>query len=792
MKGILMDEDEESSVTAAAVNVICELSWRRPRDFLPLAPRLFDLLLDGGNNWMAIKIIKLFASLTPLEPRLVKRLLPPLATIIRTTPAMSLLYECINSIIQGGFFDEQDASQEREEIARLCVGKLCDMIAIEGDPNLKYVALLAFEKIAAAHPYLVSIHQEIIFRCLDDADISIRLQALSIGCQMINGDNLVLIVSRLLDQLRQASSQAKTARPTEQAGSSQIEPAADLDDEDPEESLRGPDLGPGKQLSMPVEYQKSIIDKILEMCGRDSFANVEDFEWYIQVLMDLHRLTPRSLADDQGGGAEQSSKPETSAKIGMEIRNIAIRVPSVRLAAVQAANTLLAAAAGQDHIAGPDRGILACAAWIAGEYAGILPQADETLDHLMLLPLGSLEPGVLSVFLQSLPKMLASVLREKTLAWSGEMKARVSLILARTINLVEPLTMHTALEVQERAVECLELARLSAEAVDSHDTTNLTGPGMLATGIPSLFQGTDLNPVAATAQRKVPLPDGFDFSQALNAHLDMFLNKEDGLPGDTDFDSAQNFYFQRPRPLSHPESSAAATSLGKSSNQGSSSRPRSPAQPALGRAERYARYQDDPFYITAPQEQQNPVSPVSHGRKEPDMDVDSIPIMDLGVGGSMDGSDTPDSTLTGAARPQKRRVHVAAEENFDNIGFQSGETDTKPSLGFKDNKAVRRAQAGLLQVDSSDIGSLDLEDGAVTGADNSKEEDEMAKALAEVERMRLEMQRASERAAHESSIPAEGALVKKKVKKKRKKETRPVSSRKGSHQRNEGAEHLSA
>ena len=54
-----MDDDEDPSVTAAAINVVCELSWRRPKDFLPLAPRLFDLLVGGGNNWMAIKIIKL-------------------------------------------------------------------------------------------------------------------------------------------------------------------------------------------------------------------------------------------------------------------------------------------------------------------------------------------------------------------------------------------------------------------------------------------------------------------------------------------------------------------------------------------------------------------------------------------------------------------------------------------------------------------------------------------------------------------------------------------------------------
>ena len=54
-----MDEGEDPSVTSAIVNVVCELGWRRPHDFLPLAPRLFELLVDSGNNWMAIKLIKL-------------------------------------------------------------------------------------------------------------------------------------------------------------------------------------------------------------------------------------------------------------------------------------------------------------------------------------------------------------------------------------------------------------------------------------------------------------------------------------------------------------------------------------------------------------------------------------------------------------------------------------------------------------------------------------------------------------------------------------------------------------
>jgi hypothetical protein len=47
---------------------------------------------------MLIKIIKLFGALTPLEPRLGKKLIEPLTNLIHSTSAMSLLYECINTV----------------------------------------------------------------------------------------------------------------------------------------------------------------------------------------------------------------------------------------------------------------------------------------------------------------------------------------------------------------------------------------------------------------------------------------------------------------------------------------------------------------------------------------------------------------------------------------------------------------------------------------------------------------------------------------------------------------------
>lgn len=55
--------------------------------------------------------------------------------LIRTTPAMSLLYECINGVIQGGILGDSDSAIGTEEIATLCVSKLRSMIMVHNDPN---------------------------------------------------------------------------------------------------------------------------------------------------------------------------------------------------------------------------------------------------------------------------------------------------------------------------------------------------------------------------------------------------------------------------------------------------------------------------------------------------------------------------------------------------------------------------------------------------------------------------------------------------------------------------------
>lgn len=795
IKDLLMDEEEDPSVTAATINVVCELGWRRPKDFLPLAPRLFELLVDGGNNWMAIKIIKLFATLTPLEPRLVKKLLPPLTNLIRTTPAMSLLYECINCIIQGGILESTDGLREGEEIASLCVGKLRSMIEVEDDPNLRYVALLAFNHIVSSHAHLVSLHQDAILSCIDDPDISIRLQALELGVNMVNSDNLMAVVGRLMRQLRNNPLSISTDDIGRRL-SGGVEPAADSEGEDPAATLRPVKGSMDDALPLPAEYRASIIRRILDMCSKDTYSNVNDFEWYIETLVQLVALVPpikrsadRTVIDQAHGhhDGSLSADEDIAASIGLELQNVAVRVNTVRAEAVSAAASLMAIDGGDvkfTNLGHGGEGVLRFAVWVAGEYSQWLPDPSETLTHAFQSRVQSLTPLTISAYLQAIPKILIRITSQDQSQWTPERKSMVSLLLARVTHFLDPLTTHPSLEVQERCVELLELMRVASQAVTDHDTDSDHGPLLLTRAIPSLYTGEEIKPVAPTAQKKVPLPDDLDLDTPLNENLVILLQRadQDSL---IDTESVEFDAFYNIRPNRKPEVTAAADTLPpvepeSVSYQQTEGGTLDPETQAKKRQERRIRNKDDPFYIASDDNvsgSSTPFHDIIRNANGEDVDVDSIPIMSLDLGDKVGGAESSDpEPRKPLKRKQPRKHHVVAmDENIDISGPPQTDRITDPRTtangGLASPAPGRRARAkkSLLEVDSSGLGAFSLDDeGSQLDVERQQVEDaDMAKALAEVERLRMEMQRASER-VQVQGIPPEGELVKKKKKKKRK------------------------
>ncbi|CAN8096070.1 unnamed protein product [Discula destructiva] len=782
IKERLMAPDEDPSVTAAIVNVVCELGWRRPHDFLPLAPRLFELLVDGGNNWMAIKLIKLFATLTPLEPRLVRKLLPPLTDLIRTTPAMSLLYECINGIIQGGILGEADDNSGREEIASLCVNKLRGMIMVDGDPNLKYVALLAFNKIVTTHPFLVAEQEDVIMECIDSPDITIRIQALNLVRGMVSSDNLMSIVGRLMRQLKSSTASGRQSAHPHELGSD--------DDADAEVAIDPREKEAEQAPPLPDDYKIEVIERVLTMCSQGNYSNVVDFEWYVDILMQLVRMAPvpRQLDDDldQNGTSTKLSAGGISEKIGNELRSVAVKVTAIRPAAVNAAELILRQFAAESTSAQPlTSGALGPLAWMVGEYCEQVTSSEDTLGHLLQIIPRSKYPDVLASCLQAIIKIFSSVTSSYD-DWTSERKAKTSLLLARIIHVLEPVVLDPNLEVQERAVEFTELLKLTSEAVSgqpaSNDEFQQDPPLLLTQAIPSLFTGWELNSVAVSAQKNVPLPDGLDLDDPIHPNLANLLAAGDYIAlGVEEEDEFEVYYHQKPPPTKFSSSEPAINKIADApveiatSYQASEESYLDPDILERRKAERAERNKDDPFYIGAPTSRtgtSTPIHNILQNANGPDLDIDAIPIMQLDLGKLEDAG--PLSPGRAAPRPKPRqRIVIAQDENLAGSGGSTPRNyDSENNSDALSKARAKKLKQSLLQVDSSNIGSLSLEGGGelstVSAYDyerQKQEEAEMAQAMKEVERLRLEMQRANERIQVAQGVDVEGTVVKKKKKK---------------------------
>ncbi|KAK0830665.1 AP-3 complex subunit delta [Friedmanniomyces endolithicus] len=789
IKELLLDEDEDPSVTAAIVNVVCELGWRRPQDFLPLAPRLFELLTAGGNNWMAIKIIKLFSTLTPLEPRLVKKLLPPLTSIIKTTPAMSLLYECVNGIIQGGIMEAVEGTMEGDEVARLCVNKL----VVEGDPNLRFVALLAFAKITSSHADIVAQHSDVILECIDDPDISVRTRALDLVVGMINANNLQQIVERLLKQLRSAGKAPAIADPTQDRGIPHgIEPLDDDDDEDMQKTIRAKETKSAQAPPLPDDYRTSVIERILEMCSREMYAHMNDFEWYIGVLVELVKQCPASTGSGTFGSHHAGvgkEIPSVADAVGDELLNVAVRVKAVRPEAAAAAQSLLLfdqreqmfPAAGSGG-----QGVLSAAAFIAGD--------------------AHLPPQTLASYLQAVPKVFTALTSDQRTTWTSARRTNTTLLIARVIHFLEPLTLHPSLEVQERAVEYLDLMRLASEAASSQPTSEESDgyaepPLLLTQAIPSLFTGMELNPVAAAALRKVPLPADLNLDEPINSNLQTLLQQAEDDASDFasgQADEVSRFYNEKPsavavtqhqRPaadsLLDPPSSALASRSSSYQHDAETDPLDRAAAKARQRAERRERYKDDPYYIDPDRDGSGTSTPTAlhnilRSANGEELDVDAIPVMELKLDAPPEGERKAGGRAPVAKKKAKRRFEIAGDETLEGGGEDEGAKTTANGGGASVAAAVSRAKKSLLEVDSSGLSALSLSDdasGAASGCNTAAShldverrravEEEMTRAIKEVERLRLEMQRAQER-IQPMGVPEEGTVVRRKKKKVKK------------------------
>uniref|UniRef100_A0A3B4H7M1 AP-3 complex subunit delta-1 n=1 Tax=Pundamilia nyererei TaxID=303518 RepID=A0A3B4H7M1_9CICH len=342
-------EDPDPGVQSAAVNVICELARRNPKNYLSLAPLFFKLMTSSTNNWVLIKIIKLFGALTPLEPRLGKKLIEPLTNLIHSTSAMSLLYECVNTVIAGQY----SCSVGHIKSHLLCVQKLRILIE-DSDQNLKYLGLLAMSKILKTHPKSVQSHKDLILQCLDDKDESIRLRALDLLYGMVSKKNLMEIVKKLMIHVDKAEG---------------------------------------------TTYRDELLTKIIDICSQSNYQYITNFEWYISILVELTRLE-----------GTRHGHLIASQMLDVAIRVKAIRVFAVAQMATLLDNAhLLTGNMQRNGICE----VLYAAAWICGEFSEHLENPVQTLEAMLRPKVATLPGHIQAVYVQNAAKLFATILKNQ-------------------------------------------------------------------------------------------------------------------------------------------------------------------------------------------------------------------------------------------------------------------------------------------------------------------------------------------------------------------------------------------
>ncbi|KAI8607696.1 adaptin N terminal region-domain-containing protein, partial [Chytriomyces sp. MP71] len=501
-------EDSDPSVVSAAVNVVCELARKNPKSYLPLAPQLFTILTTSTNNWLLIKIVKLFGALCPLEPRLIKKLVNPITNLIQTTSAMSLAYECILTAITGGMISAEvdagapvdpanatlaNADRPQDSVlAKICVTKLKVFIA-DSDQNLKYLGLFALCKLLPLRPKAVGEHRDIILDCLEDKDISIRMRALELVASMVTKKNVVVIVDYLIKQIV----------PT---------PSTSVEDLGVVHGTGDHRQPTSAKLSIASDggYGSEVIARILQFCSQDTYALVSDFRWYVAVLVNFVRVRGASV------GMEVSS----------QLIDICVRVEGVREFAVAILTELILDEYFLESTAFEKNNtdVLFAAGWIVGEYARFVDNPVKLIRFTVSPLITHLPSSVQASYIQAALKIYSAWINGATrtpegaadlmvLDEEGHKKNTISKedFMAVTQQLLQgmgKLSGSVDLEVQERASNAYQIVNLIT-SLDLGLSFGAWAVPEAALQLAALFEG-ELKPVDPDAQALVAVPEGLD------------------------------------------------------------------------------------------------------------------------------------------------------------------------------------------------------------------------------------------------------------------------------------------
>ncbi|KAA3459753.1 AP-3 complex subunit delta [Gossypium australe] len=477
-------ENYDPQILSAVVGVFSELACKDPRSYLPLAPEFYKILVDSKSNWISIKVLKIFAKLAPLEPRLANRVVEPICDLMRKTGAKSLLFECVRTVVT--------SFSEYESAVRLAVGKIREFL-VDEDPNLKYLGLQALSIVASKHLWVVSENKEVVIKSLSDPDPNIKIESLRLVMAMVSEHNVAEISKVLVNY-----------------------------------ALKSDPL-----------FCNEILGSILSTCSRNVYEIIVDFDWYVSLLGEMSRIPHCQMGEEienqliDIGLRVKDVRPElvrvardllidpallgnsflhrvlsAAAWVSGEYVEFSRNTLELMEALLQPRTSLLPPSIMAIYIQSAFKVLVFCLHTCfvrGGSTAGVSASASyESFDDL------SVENGADSTVAHGQTCTSAPITNES---------------IVNLLKLVElalsPLLGSHDVEVQERArnllgfVDLIKLEALNSSGQEENDSER---KGVEATKIIRLVHDAfskELGPVSLSAQGKVPVPDGLTLNENL-------------------------------------------------------------------------------------------------------------------------------------------------------------------------------------------------------------------------------------------------------------------------------------
>jgi len=290
------------------------------------------------------------------------------------------------------------------------------------------------------------------------------------------------------------------------------------------------------------------------------------------------------------------------------------------------------------------------------------------------------------MYIQSVPKVFSVWAKEMTTIWTPDRKIELEFIVEQILGWIDTFRYNTDLEVQERAVgfhqiflklqhdiqetQMPEPRSYQDEATQGWEESRPQHLFPCLSDLAALFSDTELNPVSAKAQRKVPIPEGLDLQTSLFTSHDYI-----SWPNDT----LEEEDAPKPRVLG---SSIPSTRT---------------------RQDHLDRVRDDPFYILG--DNRRPISGTNTSVSGGEEDFDSIPIVQFDGGTNLL---TPIKTKVRKKKLKPREivldepVDIAGDEMPENAALSDTEVNgRKETLKQNKGKNVLRNKEvrGLEEID---------------------------------------------------------------------------------------------